>query len=153
MQELLSVDGRFETTVASAGNYVIEISDALPGRASDAGIYRLESAFSSKLHTTYDGAANNTSATALATTINRPVVGALALKDTDFFKMRAEKDGQLNINFVHPDGFGSSADSVKLTVLDSSGAIVLDKSLTGSGIVSGQLGGAGDYYIKLAPAA
>jgi hypothetical protein len=137
-------------TVPNAGVYYLDLGDASAGINDDGGFYRGSATFFSELHTTYDGGTNNLVATAMPTSLAVPIVGAIEANDSDYFVFDAPTGGQLNLNFVHPDGAGNSGGPIQVNVIDvATGKVLLHELLTGSAFLSQELVGGGSFAIDI----
>lgn len=137
-----------DTTIASAGNYELHIEDR-DWRNEPAGTYALTTTLSAVAGTVYDGASNQTSATAIAAPIGAPIVGSLTDNDVDVFKLSTNAGGILKLDFTHPSGAGSSAPPIRLEIIDASSKHVIDSSHRGNNVGTTSLDKAGDYYVRI----
>lgn len=140
----------FVTTVAGAGDYFLKIADGNEYAAIHGGTYTATPTLTTRAGTTYDGAANNTTSTALSATFGAPITGSLNAGDTDVFKLHANAGGVLSLSLEHPQGVGTSGVPVVVTVLDASGNVVTTQSLSGNATFVTSISNAGDYYLKVA---
>ena len=149
MDQPYVTNGQFQVTLAAAGDYTVIIRDGSdPG--SDAGIYALRSTLHVEANTIYDGAANNTEASAVAATLAAPIVGTLAVSDTDYFVVQAPASGQLNLYLAHPSGIGNSGGAVVLDVVNVvTRQSVMHEVMTGSELLRAELESGGIYSISL----
>jgi hypothetical protein len=142
-------DETFSTTVSSAGDYYLQVSEVSPLGGEHSGIYSLTPTLNSVPGASYDGAANNNTANALVVTMGAPIYGGLNYSDVDVFRVHADKGGVMSLAFVHQDGGGTKGMQVTIDVLDASGHSVATKALNGSANFQATLAGAGDYYLKV----
>jgi hypothetical protein len=137
------------TTVAGAGDYFVKVMDGNFYSSDDGGLYSLTPTVTSVAGTTYDGAANNTTATALASTMGAPIVGSLNSGDTDMFKVHADAGGVVTLDFTHPDGVGSSGAAISIELTDANGNTVVKGNTNGNTVLQTTVASAGDYYVKV----
>ena len=145
---ILVQGGEIETTVSSAGHYFVRLEQNsgfnLPG------LYAFTSSFSAEMNVTYDGHLNNSAATALATTLARPVVGALSAGDSDYFSLRANAADKLLINFLHPDGAGREGAAFQVEVIDvATNVSFVRESVVGNTLLTAPIPGGGNFIIKV----
>ena len=150
--QTLSGNTTFVTTIAAAGDYYLKVVDD-DRYSAHGGTYTLTPTLLNQPGVVYDGAANNSTTTALSAPLGTTIMGTLNGADSDYFKFSAGSGGILNLNFSHPDGIGSNGRAIGVTVLDSNGKTVLAKTEYGSDLLSTTLAGGGDYYIKISDAA
>jgi hypothetical protein len=137
------------STVAAAGDYFIRVLDGNDYQSGDGGLYTLTPRIASAAATTYDGAANNTNATAIATVMGRPIVGSVNASDTDVFKLRADAGGVLTLDFVHPNGAGKEGAQVTIELYDAAGNLVIKNTTSGNTVLNTTIADAGDYFVKV----
>jgi hypothetical protein len=137
------------STVAAAGDYFIRVLDGNEYQSGDGGLYTLTPSIASTASTTYDGAANNTNATAIATVMGRAIVGSVNANDVDVFKLRADAGGELTLDFVHPAGAGTGGAQVGIELYDAAGNLVIKTTVGGNTVLNTTIAGAGDYYVKV----
>lgn len=138
------------STVAAAGDYYVKVSDGNAYQPGDGGLYTLTPRIAAGAGAaTYDGAANNNTATAIPTNMGTPIVGSLNSSDTDVFKLRADAGGVLTLDFVHPDGSGSEGEQIAIELLDASGNIVIKTTTSGNTVLKTTIAAAGDYFVKV----
>ncbi|MGZ8291000.1 MAG: DUF4214 domain-containing protein [Telluria sp.] len=143
----------FSTTVTGAGDYYLKLSDDDWYGSGDGGIYAITTTLATKAANTYDGAVNNTTATALPSAMAATMTGSLNGQDTDVFKVHADSGGVLALDFVHPAGAGTAGVPIDITLLDAVGNIVTTRTLQGNAVINTTVSEAGDYYLKLADGA
>jgi len=137
------------STVPAAGDYFIRVLDGNEYQSGDGGLYTLTPSIATAAATTYDGAANNTNPTAIATVIGRPIVGSVNAGDTDVFKLSAEAGGVLSLDFIHPNGAGKDGAQVAIELYDAAGNLVIKTTTSGNTVLNTTIAGAGDYYVKV----
>lgn len=137
------------STVAAAGDYYVKVLDGNVHANGDGGLYTLTPSIANAAATTYDGAANNTTATALATAMGTPIVGSINPSDTDVFKLSAQAGGVLTLDFIHPEGPGSEGRQIAIELLDAAGNVVVKTAAAGNAVLTTTVAAAGDYYVKI----
>lgn len=149
MDQPYVMNGQFQVTLAAAGDYTIIVRDGSE-LATKGGNYTLRSTLHVEDNTIYDGAANNTVATAVGATLAAPIVGTLTVSDTDYFVVQAPASGQLNLFLAHPSGAGNSGGAVVLDVVHvATGQSVMHELTTESGLLRADLETGGSYAISL----
>jgi methionine-rich copper-binding protein CopC len=149
--------GKLEATVPSGGDYFVTAIEADKfTNTFTAGIYSVETTFFSDSNSAYDGADNNSVATAISLlaggqislTPNHAVFGSMgANADVDYFKVQISAGGQLTLDFTHPSGLGTAGRNIKVQLTDSSGDVIAFKGFTGSGKLEATVPSAGDYFV------
>ncbi|MBP9060339.1 MAG: pre-peptidase C-terminal domain-containing protein [Rhodoferax sp.] len=149
--------GKLEATVPSGGEYFVTAIEADKFTTTfTAGIYSVETTFVSDSNSAYDGADNNSVATAISLlaggkislTPNHVVFGSMgANADVDYFKVQISAGGQLALDFTHPNGVGTAGRNIKVQLSDSSGDVIAFKGFTGSGKLEATVPSAGEYYV------
>jgi hypothetical protein len=137
------------TTVAAAGDYFVKVLDGNTYDSGDGGIYKLTPSISTLLGVTYDGAANNSSATAIKAALPAVIMGSLNNADSDYFSFSTASGGMLSLSLAHPEGPGTSGESISITILDAKSGTVVAKTLSGNGLFTTSLPSAGDYTLKV----
>jgi hypothetical protein len=115
MDQPYVMNGQFQVTLAVAGDCTVIVRDGSELNTKG-GVFALRSTLHFEDNTIYDGAANNTEATAVAATLAAPIVGTLTVSDTDYFLVQAPAGGQLNLFLEHPSGAGNRGGAVVLDV-------------------------------------
>ncbi|GGX93187.1 DUF4214 domain-containing protein [Massilia dura] len=146
----LTGDGSIVTTVATAGDYYLRIADGSIYTYADGGLYTLTPTLSAAAGITYDGAANNTTVTALSSEMATAIAGSLDNRDVDMFKVHADSGGILTLALSHPDGVDGGGAPIRVDVLDAAGKVVATQTLKGTGAFVTTVASAGDYYLKVA---
>ncbi len=146
-------NAKLATTVASTGTYFIKVSDGASWQAGDGGLYTLTPSVSTIAATTYDGGANNTAATAIASALGRTIVGSLNSNDVDVFALRADSGGVVTLDFIHPEGAGKGGNDIAIELSDAAGNVVFKIVVTGNSVLSTTVAGAGDYFVKVSDGA
>lgn len=147
--ERFTGNGKLLTTVPAAGDYFVKIKDVFGNQTDENSPYTLLPTLLNLPAAVYDGATNNTSATALGAPLGTTIIGTLSSSDTDFFKFNAPGSGDLIINFAHPEGFGHDGSAIKLTLFDSGGNTLYSTIEKGSELLTASLPGAGVYYLRI----
>lgn len=142
-------NGTFSTTVAAAGDYYIKVADDNAYSFDDGGLYSLTPTLSTAASTTYDGAANNTTASAIASPMGTPIVGSLNNKDIDVFKVHTDAGGVVKFDFTHPNGAGTSGVPFDIELTDAAGNSVIKSTVYGNSTFASTVAAAGDYYVKI----
>lgn len=139
----------FETTIASAGDYYLKVIDVNTVDHDAPGNYSVTATLDGKVGATYDGGANNTSAKALTATLGAPIVGSMMSRDTDYFKVHADTGGVMKLDFVHPNGAGTTGAPIAIELSDAAGNLVIKTNTAGNTVLQTTVAGAGDYFVKV----
>jgi len=147
----LNGNGELLAPVPAAGDYYVRLLRSWAYSGNPDGIYSVTPTLASKPGATYDGGANNSSATALSATLGAPIIGTLLdqRSDVDAFRLHADGPGVLTLAFEHPAGAGAAGHAATVALYDASGAEVCTRVVTGSTVIRTTLAQAGDYYLKL----
>lgn len=144
----LKGDGILEMTLPRAGDYFIEARE-LFWKTPDPGLYRMVSSLIYYKDVVYDGPDNNSPSKAPDLPLGKTAIGKLEPNDSDYFKFDVPSGGNLSLNFLHPNGVGSTGERVGLELMDSTGKQLLEKGVYGSALLTVDLANGGTYYLKV----
>ncbi|MBY0238989.1 MAG: DUF4214 domain-containing protein [Burkholderiaceae bacterium] len=135
------------TTVPQAGDYYLKLTG---NYYIEQALYQLTPTLApAQAHTHYDGAVNNTSASAVTGAAGDQFAGALNGLDSDMFRFHTTGGASLALNFLHPDGAGADGAGITITLFDAAGAMLSTRTAKGNLYFTQPLPGAGDYYVKI----
>lgn len=144
----MSGDATLETTLHAGGKYYIKAESPFSA-SSTADLYRIVTSFIGQKNVVYDGHLNDKSSTALNLPLGTTAMGIFETREVDFYTFQANEAGKLSINFLHPEGVGTSGKGLEVSIFDAANVLVGKKQVYGNQMLDFDLKAGGAYYVKL----